>query len=221
MSIAVSGYRVPVPASSIEVFADVTCPFAHVELRQFVARRAELGVTGPRLRVRAWPLELVNARPIDADEVAEHAEVLRRDVAPGLFLHFTSAAVPHTALPAFALAAEAYSRGDDVGEAVSLALRDALFEDGADIADADVLSAIGHEHGVGPTNARARDAARVDYAAGRARAVQGSPHFFVGERGAFSPLLRIEEHDGGMTITPTPHELDEAFTDSTVHPTPS
>jgi predicted DsbA family dithiol-disulfide isomerase len=198
----------------VEVFADVTCPFAHVELRQFIARRTELGVTGPRLRVRAWPLELVDDGPIDADEVAEHVDALRDQVAPGLFRRFRSDAVPHSALPAFALAAEAYAQGDDVGEAVSLAVRDALFENGLDVSDSHVLAAIGREHGVGRPSGRARDAYRADYDDGLARAVKGSPHFFVGERGLFSPLLQIDERDGRIVITSTPHHLDEVFAES-------
>src|SRR5206468_3084962 len=48
----------------IEVFADVRCPFTHVGLTRFVARRHELGRREPRLRVRAWPLELVNGEPL-------------------------------------------------------------------------------------------------------------------------------------------------------------
>jgi predicted DsbA family dithiol-disulfide isomerase len=202
---------------AVEVFADVTCPFAYVELRQFVARRTELGVTGPRLEVRAWPLELVDDSPIDADEVAEHVEALREQVAPGLFKHFTSTTVPHTALPAFALAAEAYAHGDDLGEAVSLAVRSALFEDGLDISDSHVLTAIARAHGLGRPSARARDAYRADYDEGRDRAVRGSPHFFVGERDAFSPFLAIEEHDHDITITPTPHHLDDVFVEAPPH----
>ena len=57
---------------TVEVFADVVCPFAHVGLRRFVARRAELGRSRPLLLVRAWPLELVNAKPFDPASVARN-----------------------------------------------------------------------------------------------------------------------------------------------------
>ena len=55
----------------IEVFADVACPFAHVGLRRFAERRDELGRTDVALRVRSWPLEVVNGHPLDARLVAE------------------------------------------------------------------------------------------------------------------------------------------------------
>ena len=51
--------------NSLEVFADVACPFAHAGLARFVAFRCERGLAGPVLRVRAWPLELVNASVFD------------------------------------------------------------------------------------------------------------------------------------------------------------
>jgi len=50
------------PETVIEVFADVACPFTHVGLKSFVARRAGLGRDDVILRVRAWPLEIVNLR---------------------------------------------------------------------------------------------------------------------------------------------------------------
>jgi hypothetical protein len=62
-----------VPSRLVEVFADVGCPFAHVGLRRFVERRDELGRDDVVLWVRAWPLELVNARP------APHRRGGRRD----------------------------------------------------------------------------------------------------------------------------------------------
>lgn len=65
----------------IEVFADVVCPFTHVGLRRLVERRHELGSSAV-LRVRAWPLELVNGEPLAADVVAEEVRELREQVAP-------------------------------------------------------------------------------------------------------------------------------------------
>ena len=67
----------------VEVFADVACPFTHVGLRRLVARRAALGRDDVVLRVRAWPLELVNGRPLAADAVAEEVVELTASVAPG------------------------------------------------------------------------------------------------------------------------------------------
>jgi predicted DsbA family dithiol-disulfide isomerase len=198
--------------ASIEVFADVVCPFTHVGLRRFVARRAELGRSVPRLRVRAWPLELVNGHPFDPESVDRHVHELRNQVAPDSFAHFTRHAVPNTSRPAFALVAEAYALGDAIGEAVSLDVRAALFEDGHDIADPEVLAAIGAAHGVGEPGAVAAEAVISDYEEGRRRGVQGSPEFFLGDVGYFCPALRIERTGDDLVIAPDTARFD-AFLD--------
>ena len=74
--------------ASVEVFAEITCPFAHVGLRRFVVRREASGRAAPVLWVRAWPLELVNGEPLDPDVVARHVDELRERVAPDLFRGF-------------------------------------------------------------------------------------------------------------------------------------
>lgn len=179
-------------AIGIEVFADVVCPFTHVGLRRLQAIRRARARHQPSLRVRAWPLEWINGRPIDLDLVAEEVCALRRDVAPGLFRGFDPGTFPRTSLPAFGLASAAYAVSDVVGEAVSLMLRDALFEHGVDVSDERVLQGMARELGVRLLGAAALDqAVRVDWERGRARGVKGSPHFFVGDRDWFCPSLDI------------------------------
>ena len=134
--------------SVIEVFADVACPFTHVGLRRFVDRRVELGRHDVRLRVRAWPLEIVNGQPLDPDFIAEEVDDIRRQVAPTLFRGFTEAAFPFSCLPALTLAAAAYDQDLATGEQVSLALRDLLFEQGVDIAGAAVLARLADSYDV-------------------------------------------------------------------------
>ena len=55
--------------NEIEVWADVWCPFAHIGIRRLVEERDRRG-SEVHLRVRAWPLELVNGRPLDAAFIA-------------------------------------------------------------------------------------------------------------------------------------------------------
>lgn len=55
--------------ATVEVFADILCPFTHVGLRTLIDRRNEHGLTRPRLRIRAWPLEVVNGKPLDPEHV--------------------------------------------------------------------------------------------------------------------------------------------------------
>ena len=173
----------------IEVFADVGCPFTHVGLRRFVELRSELGRDDVTLRVRAWPLEIVNGQPLDPGFIAEEIDDIRRQIAPDLFDGFDEAAFPATSLPALALAAAADDVDVAVGERVSLELRDQLFERGVDIADGAILRRIAADHGV---DVDLTDTTRVlaDHADGVARG------------GFFCPALDIErEASGHLRIT--------------------
>ncbi len=184
----------------VEVFAEVACPFTHVGLLRIVGRREELGRTEPLLRVRAWPLELVNGAPLDPEKVAQHVDELRDQVEPGLFSGFDPAVVPGTSFPAFELTAAAYAHGDALGEAVSLAIRHALFEEGRDVADPEVLAGIGRHLGVGAPGPDARAAVLADFEAGTRLEVRGSPEYFLDDRGFFCPALRLQEVGGALEI---------------------
>src|SRR5262245_18171405 len=52
------------PTRLIEVFADVVCPFTHVGLRRLVGYRERAQREDVAIRVRAWPLELVNGEEV-------------------------------------------------------------------------------------------------------------------------------------------------------------
>ncbi len=189
----------------VEVFADVCCPFTHVGLRRLVSRRRELGRDDVVLRIRAWPLELVNGEPLDPDFVAEEIAALRGGVAPDLFTGFDPAAFPGTSLPALALACDAYRRGDAAGERISLALRAVLFEEGRNIAERAELARVAATEGLeipGPGTHRPgpHQAVLDDLAEGRERGVIGSPHFFAGDEGFFCPALEIDRVDGHLRI---------------------
>ena len=193
---------------AVEVFADMTCPFAHVGLQRFVTRRTERGSAGPILRVRAWPLELVNGAPLEPDLVAQHVEELRAQVAPDLFRGFDPDVVPASSMPAFELAAAAYQVGDGRGERVSLAIRRALFEDGLDIASPDVLERIAAAEAITVHRADSERIVLDDYEEGKRRAVRGSPEFFLDGHGWYCPSLRIENVDGALTIEPDPEAIE-------------
>ena len=120
--------------TTIEVFADVRCPFTHVGIRRFLERRDAAG-GGPTLIVRAWPLELVNDAPMDPDKIGEEIDAIRDQVAPDLFTAFTPARFAATSLPALELAAIAAEQSPELGEALAVELRWAHFEEGRDIGD--------------------------------------------------------------------------------------
>jgi 2-hydroxychromene-2-carboxylate isomerase len=196
------------PARVIEVFADVVCPFTHVGLRRLVAHREQMDREDVALRVRAWPLELVNGERVPRELLVEEVAELRRTVAPDLFAAFDPELFPMTSLPALALAAAAYRDDVERGERVSVALREALFEHGRDLTDPEELLRIGQLFTLDDIRAGEADV-HADYAEGRARGVIGSPHFFVDGQGFFCPTLAIERVDGHLDIAFDDKGFDE------------
>ena len=200
----------------LEVYADVCCPFTHVGLRRLLAARDARG-SDVALVVRAWPLELVNGVPIDRTLVSHEVRALRAQVAPDLFASFDASAFPVTSIPAFGVAAAAFAHSSTLGESVSLALRDAVFEQGLDVADPGVLGEVAAASGIAvPDPAWTHARVRADWHEGRRRGVVGSPHFFVDEQSAFCPALRIlRTTDGGYDIRADDDRLaaflDDAF----------
>lgn len=187
--------------AAVDVFADVTCPFAHVGLRRFIVRREELGVSRPILRVRAWPLEFVNGAALEPSVVARHVDELREQVAPDLFRGFNPDVVPVSSMPMLELAAAAYELDDSAGERVSLLVRDALFEQGLDLTMPAVLAEIAANEGI----IWAGDAGRIvrhDYEEGKRRGVRGSPEFYLDGRGWYCPSLQIERIGSALRIEP-------------------
>lgn len=186
-------------ATNIEVFADITCPFAHVGLKQVVRHVA--GMDDPvDIVVRAWPLEWVNGAPLAADAVMVEAQALQQQLGIHDFSGLRTDRWPVTTIPGLNLAASAYERNAATGLAVSLELRAALFEHGVDIADSGALGLIAAAHHLALPGAEVSDAVQRDYDDGKARNVRGSPYFFVGTDGFFSPTLDIgKDSQGGLT----------------------
>jgi len=181
----------------IEVYADIWCPFTHVGLRSVVRQRAQLGRDDVIVRVLSWPLELVNGKPLDPITTANHVDDLRTQVAADLFTGFDPEHFPHTTLPALAVAAAAYRQDGQIGETVSLALREALFEKGRDISHPDVLADVASAHGVVSVDTEDHEAVRREWHEGESRGVKGSPHFFCGEINVFCPSLDISTDEEG------------------------
>jgi predicted DsbA family dithiol-disulfide isomerase len=185
----------------LEVFADVACPFAHVGLARFAAVRAERGWTEPVLRVRAWPLELVNGKGFAGHSLTPKIEALRADVAQGMFAGFDEQRFPATSVPAMVSEAAAYRVGVATGERFSLAVRHALFEDGLDVADDDVLQRLRVAHDVVTPTAADEAAVHEDLAEGKRRCVEGSPHFFTADGDFFCPSLDIDHDANGYDVS--------------------
>jgi len=190
--------------TELEVFADVSCPFAHVGLARAVAARDAAGRHDVVFVVRAWPLELVNGRPLDGLAVAEKVAALRASVAPDRFEGYDPDAFCATTIPALALTAVARSADLRTGEAVALELRRLQFDQGQDVSAPEVLQVVAEAHGLVPPSPEDElDLVLEDWAAGRARAVPGSPTYCCGEAQFFCPALSIEH--------PTPDTLSVAM----------
>ena len=129
-------------ATRVEVFADVSCPFAYVGLRRLLDARDARG-SNTRILVRAWPLEWINGRQLAPELVAAEIAGLRASVAPRLFRGFEPTRFPESTIGALGLAAAAYRLNSALGERLSLRLREALFEEGRDLADDAELRSIG------------------------------------------------------------------------------
>ena len=198
------------PGPTIEVFADIWCPFTHVGLRTIGDQRARSGRTDVAIWVRAWPLELVNGAPLNSAVTWEHADHLREQVAPNLFRHLDVDRFPSSTLDALALANRAYRTDPQVGERVSFALRDALFEEGRDISERVTLENLAHDLGVVMPDESDRAGVVADWREGGRRGVLGSPHFFCGNTDVFCPSLDITKDPvQGVSIVKDASRLTE------------
>ena len=186
--------------ATVEVFADVTCPFAHVALRRFIAERDARGRDDIALRVRAWPLELVNGHAEPPDDVADAVQALRATVAPELFRGFDPTVFPSTSLPALAMEAELHAADPVAGERFSMLVRTSLFEDGSDISALAVLA----ELAASPPRGTGEAQVLADWNEGKARNVKGSPHFFVDGARFFCPSMKVDTDGDQLEV-----EFDE------------
>jgi predicted DsbA family dithiol-disulfide isomerase len=198
-------------ASQVEVFADITCPFTHVGLKQVCGHVADMSEPCDVI-VRAWPLEWVNGTPLDVDAVVVKAAALSEQLGVDDFSGLRAQCWPVSTIAALNLAAEAYERDAATGLAVSLELRAALFEHGVDVGDPDALALIAAAHHLAPPSPTASAAVQSDYELGQARGVKGSPHFFVGTDGFFCPALDLgRDTDGHLTARFDADMLAEFF----------
>jgi predicted DsbA family dithiol-disulfide isomerase len=198
---------------TIEIFADIWCPFAHAGLRAAARARSQAGRDDVAFIIRAWPLELVNGAAMPAAKAADHARHLRDQVDTTLFAHLDVGHFPSTTLPALTLAHAAYRQSSATGEAVSFALRDAMFEQGRDISDAAVLADLARLHGLDQPGEADRAGVLADWHEGQARGVIGSPHFYCGNTDMFCPGLQItRDETHGVVIHTDAARLAEFLT---------
>lgn len=181
------------------MFADVSCPFAHVGLNRVLAARTAAG-SAAVVHVRAWPLEVVNGTPLTGPGIAEKVAALRASVAPDLFAGFDPDVFPASTVGLLAAEAAAHDLSPQVGERFSVHVRELIFEHGVDPSEASIFDELLRSSGVDPGDVvLARPAAEHDE--GVSRGVVGSPHFFAGDASWFCPSLHIAHDDHGYDIS--------------------
>jgi 2-hydroxychromene-2-carboxylate isomerase len=92
---------------------------------------------------------------------------------------------------------------------MSLAVRDALFEEGRDIGDPDVLAQLADTIGVPAATDAHLAAVHAGWHDGQQRGVVGSPHFFTPDGAFFCPALDIKRVDGHLRMAPKAGMFDE------------
>lgn len=182
----------------LEVFADITCPFTHVGLKKVIEEFADLD-GDIEIVIRAWPLEWVNGAPLEAEAVEAKIAALREQLGTDDFSNFREDAWPTTTIPALNLAAAAFDIDASTGLAVSLSLRDALFEEGLDVGDPAVLSSVAEQFGLEPPSIEVDSRVQADYEDGQRRGVRGSPDFWIGDEEFFCPALKLGHDNDGLT----------------------
>ena len=147
---------------------------------------------------------------MDPHKVEMNAWALREQVAPDLFAHVDPSNFPTTTIPALALAAAGYQRDNPTGESISLALRHALFGEGRNIGELDVLDDIARGHDLDVADTTVVDVI-TDWQRGQRLGVQGSPHFFSADRNIFCPVLHISRDANGELQLKRVNEALEQF----------
>ena len=209
------------PGPTIEVFADIWCPFTHVGLRAIQEQRARSGRTDVAIWVRAWPLELVNGAPLDPTVTWEHAADLRDEVAPELFRHLDVDRFPSSTLDALALANRAYRSGLQVGERMTSRSEMPSSKRGGTSRIAFVLESLASDLGVVMPDESDRAGVLADWHEGVRRGVLGSPHFFCGGTDVFCPSLDITKDPiEGVSIVRDASRLTEFLTRCLAQPDP-
>ena len=185
--------------TTVEVYADITCPFAYVGLEQ-LADHVGAMVAPPDVIVRPWPLEWVNGTALAADAVIAEVGELTEQLGIDAFRGLDAEHWPASSIPALELVTSAYRRDAATGWTISMELRRALFERGEDISDPAVLAALAEAHDLPAPQAEPSGAVRNEYENGKARGVKGSPHFYVGSDDFFCPSLDLgHDADGHLT----------------------
>lgn len=156
----------PAGTTAVAVYSDLRCPWARVAVRRLLATAEDRGLEAELAVDHRWFPLGDDAMPSDGDALDRKLEPLR-PLEPSADWHRWSGAgagFPASSRLAAAWVQAAKRVSPAASVALDRALREALFAEGRDIADADVLAAVA---GTVPALAGDVDVVRSEVASGR------------------------------------------------------
>ena len=206
---------IDVPPGRIVVFADIACPWAHVAVHRLHETRERLGLGGRVVfDVRAFPLELVNARPTPKRTLDAEIPVAGA-LEPGAGWQMwqrPDSEYAVTTLPALEAVYAAKEQGLDVAEQLDRALRQAFFGASRNVSMRHEVLAVAESVAAVDAAAleaaldegRARPLLMADHAVATSDEVAGSPHVFLpGGRDVHNPGIEMHwegKHGEGFPV---------------------
>lgn len=204
-----------VDADTIAVYADITCPWAHICVHRLHETRSRLGLEG-RVTIdpRAFPLELINdastpKKILDAEIPVAGA------LEPGAGWQMwqgSASEYPVSTLPALEAVIAAKDQSPKAAEALDRGLRRAFFGASRTITMRHEILAVAEESGtvdvaaleVALEDGRARVALTKDHLLSETSAVEASPHVFLADgTNVANPGIELHwegEHGEGFPV---------------------
>ena len=132
--------------------------------------------------------------------MAVNIAALRDQLDVDCFKGFDVDLFPTTTIPALNLCADGYGRDAKTGLEVSLAVRNAVFEEGLDVGRLEVLAKIAAKYELPAPSIEPSQAVLDEYADGKAHGVRGSPDFYMGDAEFFCPALDLDHDEDGRLL---------------------
>jgi predicted DsbA family dithiol-disulfide isomerase len=209
------GASIQVDAGTIAVYADITCPWAHVCIHRLHVTRERLGLVDEvSIDPRAFPLELINDRPTPKrvlDAEIPVAGALEPDAGWQMWQGEESE-YPVTSLPALEAVIAAKLQGPKPAEQLDRALRQGFFGASKTISMRHEILALAagirdldvDELEAALEDGRCRSALTGDHLISETKTIQGSPHVFLADgTNVANPGIELHwegEHGEGFPV---------------------
>jgi predicted DsbA family dithiol-disulfide isomerase len=209
------GTPITVAAGTIAVYADITCPWAHICVHRLHETRTRVGLED-RVTIdpRAFPLELINDAPTPK-KILDAEIPVAGALEPGAGWQMwqrPASEYPVSTLPALEAVIAAKEQSPQAAEALDRGLRRAFFGASRTITMRHEILAVAEESGVVDVEAleaaledgRARRALTKDHFTSETEVVEGSPHVFLADgTNVANPGIELHwegEHGEGFPV---------------------